>query len=46
MVVYRHRVEQGALRKQLGSEEQHTVFEAELLSLSLAAELISKERSV
>ena len=46
MVLYRHGVEQGLLRNQLGSEDRHTVFEPEVLGLSLVAELISKERLV
>ena len=46
VVLYRHRVEQGSLRKQLGSEDLNTIFEAEVLSLSLAAKLISKERLI
>jgi len=37
-------VKQAALRKHLGSEEHHTVFEAEVLGMSLAAELVRVER--
>jgi len=45
-VLYRHGVEQGLLRKQLGSEEWHTIFKAEVLGLSIAVKLISKESQV
>jgi len=43
-VLYRGRVEKKTLRKHMGSEENHTVFEAELISISLATELIKYER--
>jgi len=45
-MLYRHGVEKGSLRKQLGSNELHTIFEAKVLILSLAVELISKESQV
>jgi len=34
------------VRKFMGSEDRHTVFKAELLSLSLAAELIKDKRQI
>jgi len=46
VVLYRDGTEQGTLRKHLGSEEQHTVFKAEVLNLSLAVELIKIERHI
>jgi len=39
-------MEKGALRKHLGSEEWHMVFEAKLLGLSLAAKLIKAEAHI
>ena len=36
VVLYVHRVEQGSLRKQLGSKEWHTIFETKVLGPSLA----------
>jgi len=42
-VLFRDRVEHSSLRKHLGSQEHHTVFETELRGLSLAAELIKAE---
>ena len=46
MVLFRDGVEHSSLRKHLRSQEHHTVFKAELLSLSLAAELIKAEDHV
>jgi len=40
MVLFRDGVEHSSLRKHLRSQEHHTVFEAELLGMLLAAELI------
>jgi len=45
-VLHKGGMERGTLRKHLGNEEQHTMFEAELLGLSLAAELIKAEAHV
>jgi len=45
-VLYRGRAEKCLLRKFLGSEERHTVFKAELLTLSLAVEMMKDERQV
>jgi len=36
-------MEKAILRAHLGSEASHTVFEVEVLRISLAVELISKE---
>jgi len=38
--------EQRVLRKHIGDECQHTVYEAEVIGLTLAAELIRQERFV
>ena len=46
VVLYRDSIEQGTFRKHLGSEEQHTMFEAEVLSLPLVIELIKMEAHV
>jgi len=40
VVLYKDGTEQGVLGKHLGSEEQHTIFEAKVLGLSLVAKLI------
>src|SRR5882724_9168951 len=45
-VLYRGRAEKCSLRKFLGSEERHTVFKAELLSLSLAVKMMRDKRQV
>ena len=45
-VLYRAGAEKCLLRKFLGSKETHTVFEAELLGLSLAAEMLKGEMQV
>ena len=45
-VLFRDGVEQKVLTKHMGSEYHHTVFEAELLGLSLAVELIKAESCV
>ena len=45
-VLFRDGVECSMLRVCLGSEEHHTVFEAELLGLSLAVELVKSESHV
>ena len=45
-VLYKGREKKNSLRKFLGSEDRHMVFETELLSLLLAAELIADERQV
>ena len=45
-VLYRGSAEKKALRKHMGSKEHHTVFEAELLGISLATELIKSESHV
>jgi len=42
-VLFRNREERGVLRKDLGKENEHTVFEAEVMGLALAAELIRAE---
>jgi len=36
MVLYRDRVEKKTLKKHLGSEDHHTIFEEEVVSLLLA----------
>jgi len=43
VVLFRNGVKCRLLRKHLGGQEHHTVFEAELLGLSLAAHLIKAE---
>src|SRR5882724_4829309 len=45
-VLYRGQEEKHMLRKFMGSEETHTVFEAELFRLSLAAEMLKGETLV
>jgi len=45
-VLYRGGTERQMLKKYLGGEDRHTVFEAELLSLSLAAEMLKDEGQV
>ena len=45
-VLYRGGVEKKPLRKHMGSKEHHTVFEAEILGISLATEMIKAERHV
>jgi len=45
-VLYRGRAEKRMLRKFMGSEETHTVFEAEVLGLSLAMEMLKGETLV
>src|SRR5882672_6358718 len=45
-VLYRNGKLKPSLRKYLGREDQHMVYEAEVVSLTLAAELIRKERNV
>src|SRR5882724_561888 len=45
-VLYRGGSEKHMLRKFLGSEEIHTMFKAELLGLSLAAEMLKGETLV
>ena len=45
-VLYKGGKEKKSVRKFMGSEDRHTVFEAELLCLSLAAELIKDERQI
>ena len=45
-VLYRNGVERRVLRKHLGTDERHTVFEAEVLGMSLAVELIKMESSM
>jgi len=39
-------VEKWAVRKYMGTEEKHTVYESELVGLSLAAELLKQEQQV
>jgi len=39
-VLYRNGEMKAILKRHLGSEDRHTVFEAEVVGLSLAAELI------
>ena len=45
-VLYRGSVEKKATKKFMGSEDRHTVFEAELLGMSMAVELIKNERQI
>jgi len=45
-VLYRNGELKATLRKHLGSEDCHTVFEAEVVGLSLAAKLVRRERNV
>src|SRR5882724_2945121 len=45
-VLYKSSVEKCSLRKHMGSEKLHTVFEAEVLGLLLATKLILKETHV
>jgi len=45
-VLYRDGSERRMLRVHLGSDEEHTVFEGELVGLLLATELIIEERGV
>jgi len=45
-MLFRNGVERATLRKHLGTVEHHMVFEAELLGMSLAAELVRVERHV
>jgi len=45
-VLYRGGEEKCSLRKFLGSEERHMVFKADLLGLSLAAEMVKGKRQV
>src|SRR5882724_285558 len=42
-VLFRGGVEKQAVRKYMGTEEKHTIYEAELVRLSLAAELLKQE---
>jgi len=42
-VLFRGGVEKWAVRKYMGTKEKHTVYEAELVRLSLAAELMKQE---
>ena len=43
VVLYRNSMEKAILRAHLSSEASHTVFEAEVLRISLVVKLISKE---
>ena len=45
-MLYRNGELKETLKKHLGTEAQHTVFEAEVVRLSLAAKLIRRERNV
>ena len=45
-VLFKNSQEKRVLRKYLGNENSHTVFKAEVLGMSLAAELIRTEQSV
>jgi len=45
-VLFRGGVEKWAVRKYMGTKEKHTVYKAELVRLSLAAELLKQERKV
>ena len=45
-VLYKNGEVKSILRKQLGSADRHTVFEAEVVCLSLAAELVIAESNV
>ena len=45
-IMFKQGVEQQVLRKQIGDEFQHTVYEAEVIRLTLAAELIEREGSI
>jgi len=45
-VLYRGSIEKKAMRKFMGSEDRHMVFEAELLRMSMAAELIKNKRQI
>jgi len=45
-VLYRGSIEKKSMKIFMGSKDSHTVFEAELLRLSLAAELIKDERQI
>ena len=42
-VMFKQGVERQVLRKHVGAESQHTVYEAEVIGLTLAAELIERE---
>ena len=45
-VLYREGIEKRLIRKHLGMESEHTVFEAEVVGLILAAKLVQAERGV
>ena len=45
-VLYRGSIEKKATKKFMGSKDRHMVFKAELLRMSLAAELIKDERQI
>ena len=45
-VLFRQGTEAGILRKNMGAECWHTVYEAEVVGLTLAAELLKRERFV
>jgi len=45
-VLFRGGVEKWVVRKYMVTEEKHTIYEAELVGLSLAAELMKQERHV
>src|SRR5882724_8698497 len=45
-VLYRGGVEKKPWRKHMGSKEHHMVFEAEILGISLATEMIKAERHI
>src|SRR5882724_561149 len=42
-VMFKQGVERQVLRKHVGDESQHTIYEAEVIRLTLAAELIERE---
>ena len=46
VVMFKKGEEQCILRKHIGDEFQHTVYEAEVIGLTLAAELIRQERFI
>ena len=45
-VMFKQGEEVGTLRKHVGDEYHHTVYEAKVIGLTLAAKLIARERSV
>jgi len=46
VVLFRGGVEKWVVRKYIGTKEKHTIYKAELVMLSLAAELLKQEWQV